>query len=324
MRRRVLVTGARGYLGGRLVAAFADMADFETVGTTRNPATPRPQNWPSNVEMVTLDPLSQDQLGLERAVADVDTIIHLSAANEIDSAKDPVEALLSCGVATAKLVRAAQAVKCRRLIFISTIHVYGEPLAGRITEAAIPRPLHPYAIAHHAAEDYVLAAQARGAIEGVVLRLSNGIGAPAWASVDRWTLVGNNLCRQAVEHGKLTLTSSGQQWRDFIMLSDFVRALRHMVVVTKDTLGDGLFNLGGRLPLRIIDLAQLISERAAGMLGHPVPIAHAAPEPAAKWQGLDYAIDRIVATGFAPSHASALTGEIDATLALCRASLEPV
>ena len=52
------------------------------------------------------------------------------------------------------------------------------------------------------AEDFVLAARDRGLIGGFVLRLSNGIGAPAHPGVDRWTLVVNDLGRQVLT-GKL-------------------------------------------------------------------------------------------------------------------------
>lgn len=322
MTRTVLITGARGYLGGRLVLGLADDPETQIVGTTRGEPAP-PAGWPAACPFIRLDPLTQEVAAIAAALRGVDTIIHLAAANEIVSGADPVEALMSTGIAGLKLLRAAQSAGCSRFILLSTIHVYGSPLQGRITETDLPKPLHPYAIAHRTAEDFVLAAHARREIEGVVLRLSNGIGAPAWPTVDRWTLIGNDLCRQAVETGRVVLRSSGLQWRDFIMLGDFVEAVRHMIALDPERLGDGLFNLGGRLPLRMLDVARVVARRASALEGRDIALEHAPPAPGESWPELDYAIDRIVATGFVPSPPSALDAEIDATLALCRAAFVP-
>ncbi len=49
------------------------------------------------------------------------------------------------------------------------------------------------------AEDYVLAAHGNGLLGGIVLRLSNALGAPADPGVNAWTLIANDLCRQAAQ-----------------------------------------------------------------------------------------------------------------------------
>lgn len=319
MARTVLITGARGYLGGRLVVGLSEDPEVRIVGTTRGAPAP-PPGWPAACPLIHLDPLTQEETAIAAALRGVDTVVHLAAANEIVSAADPVEALMSTGVAGLKLLRAARSADCSRFIFLSTIHVYGSPLQGRITETDLPKPLHPYAIAHRTVEDFILAAHAKREIEGVVLRLSNGIGAPAWPTVDRWTLIGNDLCRQAIENGRVVLRSSGLQWRDFITLGDFVAAVRHMIGLRAERLGDGLFNLGGRLPLRMVDVARIVARRASALEGRDVAVEHAPPAPGESWPEIDYAIDRIAATGFVPSPPSALDAEIDATLSLCRAA----
>jgi UDP-glucose 4-epimerase len=239
----------------------------------------------------------------------------MAAVNENISAADPVLALNVNGVGTLRTVLAAIKAGASRFIYLSTAHVYGAPLAGRISETTLPKPLHPYAISHRAAEDFVLAAQSRGEIEGVVLRLSNGFGAAERAEVDRWTLLVNDLCRQAVTGGRMVMRSPGDDTRDFVTLEDTARAVAHFVALDHAALGDGLFNVGSGQSLPVRAVAELIAQRCEALLGFRPPIVRPdsnAPAPAA----LDYRIDKLRATGFAP--ACDMTGEIDATLALCR------
>ena len=319
MTRRLMVTGATGYLGGRLVQHLAADASIRVVGTTRR-APSRPKGWPEGADLVRLDPQIADEGAIAEAMSGTDTLIHLALPNEIESANDPVGSLQSGGVGSLKLLRAARAAGCRRFIFLSTIHVYGAPLQGRVVEADSANPTHPYAVVHRTAEDFVRAAHAKRETEGVILRLSNAIGAPAWATVDRWSLIGNDLCRQAVADGRIVLRSSGLQRRDFILLRDAVRAIRHMADVPRDALGDGLFNLGGRMSLRMIDIAEMVARRAKAMFGQDIPITRAPAAAGEAWPELDYSIDRIEATGFSPSPVSALDEEIDGTLRLCKAA----
>ena len=62
------------------------------------------------------------------------------------------------------------------------------------------RPSHPYATTHRAGEDVLAYFCRYHGFAGVALRLSNAFGAPMDLGVDRWTLLVNDLCRQAVEH----------------------------------------------------------------------------------------------------------------------------
>jgi UDP-glucose 4-epimerase len=315
MNRNILITGARGYLGGRLLADLRADKSLRVAGSTRGAPN-------SGHGLVHLDPLADAESVMAEALQGFDVIVHLSAANEIESARDPVRTLQTGAVGTLKLLRAAQTAGCRRFLFLSTIHVYGAPLEGHITEDTLPRPVHPYAICHRAAEDFVLSAHAKGEMEAGVLRLSNGIGAPAAADIDRWTLIGNDLCRQAMETGRIVLHSSGLQWRDFILLRDFVQAIQLLALVTKEDLGDGLFNLGGELPLRILDIAHAVAARAAIILGRDIMVEAPPPKPGENFPTLDYGIAKIKARGFRPSSRAALNDEIDATLRLCRAASE--
>ncbi len=311
MSRTLLLTGGTGYLGGRIAKALS--LSGWNVRLAFHPRSNKPPEWALEHELVPLDLCSQD--GLVEACAGVTAIVHLAALNEIESLADPKLATLVNTVGTMMILHAAESAGVERFIFLSTAHVYGAPLAGVITEKSIPRPVHPYAISKRSAEDHVLAAHDRGAFAGVVLRLSNAFGWPTDPDIRRWTLIVNDLCRQAVVHQRLTLRSTGLQRRDFITITDVCRALEHLLTLQSDRLGDGLFNLGGENPMRIIDIAELVATRSAKVLGFQPEIVRPEAGPCETPLDIQYRIDKLKATGFELRGNPAF--EIDSTLQLC-------
>lgn len=309
----VLVTGGFGYIGGRVAQQLARTSGMSVRLTTRQ-AGATPPAWLADAEVVSMD--LENDTDLDRACSGATSVIHLAALNENDCAADPHRALQVNGVGTLRLLQAAQRCRVSRFIYFSTAHVYGAPLAGTITECALPRPTHPYAITHHVAEDFVLAARDLGAIQGIVVRMSNGYGAPAHAGVNRWTLIVNDLCRQAVSARKLVLRSSGIQLRDFVSLDDAARAVAHLLQLPADACGDGLFNLGGECVLSMADLTGRIAARCEAVLGFRPVIQRPPPSPGEKVLALDYRIDKLKQTGFVLH--GGMDADIDATLRLCR------
>lgn len=308
---RILITGGLGYLGGRIAKYIAAHCGISPLLGSREDSAVSP-TWLPHAKVVRMDWDSIEQL--ESVCVHADTVVHLAAMNENDCAVDPVGALLVNGVATVRLVEAAARAKVRRFIYLSTAHVYGAPLAGCITEKTLPRPRHPYATSHRAAEDSILAAYDSKQFTAAILRLSNGFGAPAQAKVNRWTLLVNDLCRQAVVQQRLVLRSAGLDQRDFITLEDVARAIVHIAVVPESHIGDGVFNVGSGQAVRVIEMAEAIAQRCQAILGFQPPIIK--PESTnSVTQNLDYRIDKLLATGFTLQ--GSINDEIDATLRLC-------
>jgi UDP-glucose 4-epimerase len=306
---RVLVTGGRGYIGGRLVRALADDAAFSITVAGR----PRPSDTPNDTTQI-ID--WSDFASIVRLCRAQDAVVHLAAMNEPTGERDPEGALRDNGFASLALLRAAEASGVRRFVYASTSKVFGTNPTGTIDESSLPRPASHYAITHRLSEDYVLAAHDKHRIEAAVLRLTNAIGAPADPAVDAWMLIGNDFCRQAAVTARIVLRSSGLAWRNFVTMTDIVAAIRHALVLPADRLGDGLFHLGGPQSQRILDLASRIAARSKIVLGRTVEIQRAEPTRDESHPPLDWRIGKLASTGWAP--AADLNTEIDATLHLCR------
>jgi UDP-glucose 4-epimerase len=310
MNNRVLLTGGLGYVGGRLALALKEAGYVVYCGTRRSGLSA--PVWFPDLPIVHLD---WESIGsLTQVCQGVDCVIHLAAMNEVESTRDPVGALKMNGLASLCLLEAAKLAGVRRFVYFSTAHVYGSPLQGHIDERTLPRPVHPYAITHKVAEDFVLAANDRKQIEGVVVRLSNGFGAPVTPDIDRWTLLVNDLCRQATTTGELRLNSSGSQLRDFITLGDVARAVNHVLQLDTDQLADGLFNLGGGKAKSILEMTERIAARWQALTGREIAILRPAGDNVLP-PALNYRCDKLAATGFILT--SEVDREIDDTLKLC-------
>ncbi len=309
MKRKILITGGMGFVGGRVAQVLAARGDAEiTLGSRQTRVSP---SWLPGANVVAMEWLSQNSL--IQACEGVDTVVHLAAMNDVECLRDPVAALEVNGVNTARLVEAAKVSGVRRFIYFSTAHVYGPRLVGRIDESTLPNGPHPYATSHRAAEDVVLAANSH--FISIVLRLSNGFGVPADPTVNAWMLLTNDLCRQAVTLHSMTLRSSGLQRRDFVSLHDVARVVDHMLELPQTKVGSGLFNVGSGQSMRVIDMVELIQTRCTTLLNFTPEIIR--PQPAENEQNpdLDYRIDRLLNTNFILNGNA--SSEIDAILLMC-------
>jgi UDP-glucose 4-epimerase len=306
---RILITGGLGYLGGRLAQHLAAAGTHELRLATRRQrvATPIP-----GARIVTVD--WSDERSLAAACDGVEAIAHLAGMNAAACARDPVAAVEFNGVGTARLLRAATDRQVRRVICLSTAHVYGASLAGQVDEETLPRPRHAYATSRLAAE-YALRAAGLG-LEGIVVRLSNAFGAPLTPDADCWSLVCNDLCRQAVATQRAQLSSDGSQRRDFIPVGEACRAIAHLLDLPASAIGAGIFNVGGGSAPTLLQMATLIAGRVKLRLGVDVALV---PGPARDPVGtapLEYCVGRLYHTGFTPAPA-AVTQELDQLADYC-------
>ncbi len=310
---KILITGGLGYLGGRIADFLKRNHPESTIvlGTSRNIS--KIPDWAKPFQIVQLNLL--DQTSIEKAVSkDLHAIIHLAALNEHDSFSNVSSAWETNSLGTQNLLSVANQKQVQEFIYFSTFHVYGN-CQGRITEDSPTKPHHPYAATHRAAEDMVRFFQHYKGMEALTLRLSNGFGYPMDSGVNRWTLVFNDLCRQAMTSGKMILKSSGQQHRDFISLHDVAAAVDHFLFKISGKWEDGLFNLGGDCSLSIADVAKKIAMVYEKKYGKTIPIQINGNDNMEVHDPVYFNIDKLKNTGFS------LTGnmekEIEQTLSIC-------
>ncbi len=304
----ILITGASGLVGSRL---SEDLARRGYVLRLASPTSRSSQN--SGHEEVQINWEEEETLYV--ACQGVEAVIHASGMNAGDCAEDPVGALAVNGLGSAKLARAARRAGVSRLIYFSSAHVYANPLTGSISEDICPSNLHPYASSHLAAEYVLRQAGQEGGMQVLVLRMSNAFGAPVQPQINCWSLLVNDLCRQYARRGCLQLATSGQQWRDFIPLTDVCEAVVRLLESGHDFNTAGVLNLGG-CAMRVVDMAELVSTRVAALLGRSALVERPVVlDAAGVLASLDYRCDRL--TNLIGTLPRDMAGEIDGLLAFC-------
>jgi UDP-glucose 4-epimerase len=305
--KKILITGGTGYVGGRLAKRLS--GEHKVLVSSRNPQNIKNQNLYKEVEII-----DHHSLFDSKKFPVVDAIIHLAALNEKDSVTKPSDAIRVNVDETRIILENSINRGVKRFIYFSTAHIYGAPLAGNINETTLPRPAHPYSITHRAAEDYIVAATDQKRIQGTVLRLSNSFGAPVSKDVNRWTLLANDLCRQAVEKGEMTLHSNGCQYRDFICLTDVEDVIAFMM--ERDApLKYIVYNLGSGLSMRVIDMARLIGQLCITVLQKNIEIKMPADVKETEEPGLEFSTTRLMSEGFKINND--VHGELDRLLRFC-------
>lgn len=310
---RVLIAGGFGFAGGRL-AQHMQRAGYQVILGSRK--ANEPPDWLPRAEVVRFDWNNVD--ALEAACIGADVVIQAAGMNAQDCAVDPVAALMVNGVATARLMEAASKAAVKRFVYLSTAHVYGSPLTGRVDENTCPRNLHPYASSRLAGENAVLGASRHGGTQGIVLRLSNGFGAPAHCDVDCWMLLVNGLCKQAVEEGQMILQSTGLQHRNFIAMSEICRMTEGVIHRSLDTEVPGVINIGAEMSQPVREMARFIQERCQVVLNFCPQLTWSEGAEDEEHHPLEYRSNGLRELNLMPRIDN--TAEVDELLAFCAAT----
>ena len=263
MKKIILITGGFGLLGGKLGQYLSENYNV-ILGSRSDQNEP---NWLPIAKTLKID--WDNETSLNDACNMVDIVIHASGLNAQECSSDPEKALLVNGVYTQNLVNAAIKQSVKKIIYLSTAHVYSDNLLGVITEDTPTVNTHPYATSHVTGENAVLSSIRQGRIKGAVVRIANVFGSPVSKDVNCWMLLVNDLCKQAVVEKSLTLKSDSKTVRDFVTIKDFCSVTR--LLIEAENIAN-IVNIGSGKACSIGDIAIKIQSNCLNVLGFEPPI----------------------------------------------------
>jgi len=291
----ILITGGFGYLGGRLSNFLKEKGHEVTILSRRIPK--ELIQWSKSFRIIEADIASPHLL--KGTCQNQDVVVHAAAVKEVICAKDSYQALLVNGYGTRNMLEEAKRAGIELFVYLSTFHVYGHSAGDVIDETVCPNPIHDYAITHRLAEMYCLQFRETHGLKSVVLRISNGYGAPVHKSVNRWTLAINEFCRMAFEQKKITLRSSGTQERDFVAIPDICQAI-DLIIQKRDQLRHFIYNVGGQNPCSILQIARLVATVYEERYGSEIEIEVPSQTTSVDYQKVTFNINRLQDLGFVP------------------------
>jgi NAD dependent epimerase/dehydratase len=253
--RKVLVTGAAGFIGSHLTEALtragANVRAFVRYNSRND------YGW-----LESCDPEVAREIEIFRgdlvnpeavtdAVRDADRVLHLGALIPIPySYRHPREFVLANTLGTLNVLEASRRTGIERLVHLSTSEVYGTPVRVPIDESHPLNAQSPYAASKVGADQLALSYRFSFDLPVVIARPFNTYGPRQSARAVIPTIVTQALAGNEIRLGSTHTT------RDFLFVDDTVRGLMRCGEVTG--LEGIVINLGTGTEISIAALGELI------------------------------------------------------------------
>jgi nucleoside-diphosphate-sugar epimerase len=169
---RILITGASGFVGRALITALGEAHEIVAFDSVPNPFSGK------TIRYIRGD-LANPAL-LDEAFRDpVDALVHLATVPGGAAEQDPAHAFaVNIGATAALLEGVTDSGTKPRVIFASSIAVFGDPLPAFVDDATPLQPRMVYGAHKAMIEQWIAALTRRGSIEGISLRFPGIIARP--------------------------------------------------------------------------------------------------------------------------------------------------
>jgi len=271
-RRRVVVTGGAGFIGGevsrRLLAAGRGVTVVDRLGGRRQERSAAALA-DLGAEIVVADLATIDLTDLLRGAG---AVVHLAGRPGVqESWGEGFEAYLHDNVAVtgrllhavAELADASGADGAPRIVLASSSSVYGAVPTGLVGESTPAAPVSPYGVSKAAVELLASTYAARG-VPVVALRYFTVYGRG-----QRPDMAISRMIEATLAGSTFFVRGDGSQQRDFTHVSDAARAT--IAAIDADLPDGTVLNVGSGRPVHLLD----VIDEVGRLLDRPVPVAPA-------------------------------------------------
>lgn len=253
---KVLITGVAGFIGSHVATRFLTEG-YNVIGVD-DLSSGKIENVPSGVEFIKSN--LADKASVEKLPSGCSLILHLAgqSSGEI-SFDDPILDLQKNTVSTLNLIQYGIRNNSTRIVYASSMSVYGEVENKPISEGHHPKPLSCYGVGKLASEGYLKVFQNQ--LPFVALRMFNVYGPGQDLTNFRQGMVSIYLA-QAINSGKIEVKGNLSRYRDFIFIEDVVETWFRSA--TYKSAENQIFNVGTGLKTTIGELLEIICKSVPG------------------------------------------------------------
>jgi len=260
MNKKVLITGAAGFIGSHLVetlvTAGADVRAFVRYTSRGDIGLLRylPPDVLSKVEIISGD--LRDPQAIQDAVKDQQIVYHLGALISIPySYRHPYETAEVNLMGTLNILQACRENKVERLIHTSTSEVYGTAQQVPINETHPLKGQSPYSASKIGADKLAESYYCAFDLPVVTVRPFNTFGPRQSSRAVIPTIITQALARKTIHLGNT------QSTRDFTYIEDTVSGFLSAGESTSPDIYGKVFNLGTGKEILIGDVASMVIKK---------------------------------------------------------------
>jgi UDP-glucose 4-epimerase len=262
MNKTVLITGVAGLLGSRLADWIIDhhpeckvVGIDDLSGGYKENINPKVEFWQMNLVEHPIENCFE--------VNKFDYVFHFAAY-----AAEGLSPFIRCFnydnnlKATARIVNECIKHDVKRLVFTSTLAVYGQGYGGIFDETQTPKPIDPYGVAKYACEMDIQIAGEQHDLDWCIIRPHNvyGIKQNVW---DKYRNVLGIWMYQHLNNQPITIFGDGEQTRAFSYIDDSLEPLWKAAILPQAS--KEIINLGGIEEYSIKEASQVLAEILGGI-----------------------------------------------------------
>lgn len=258
--KEILITGVSGLMGSRMAHWILENHETYNVIGVDNLSGGQQEFIPEGVEFIRAD-LAYESLDSLVGNRPVDYVFHFAAyAAEGLSPFIRKYNYSNNLVATANVVNYCINQSVKRLVFTSSMAVYGKGMPP-FDESHVPQPIDPYGIAKYACEMDIQVANQQHGLDFCIIRPHNvyGINQNIW---DRYRNVLGIWMFQKLNGQPFSIFGEGKQKRAFSYIDDSLEPLWNAANLPETR--NEIINLGGIKEVTIAEAAELLAEVVGG------------------------------------------------------------
>lgn len=258
---KLLITGGAGYIGSNLLSALSDRYEVICLDHGRLFSEFR-EIIGDNIRLVKGDLIDENLL--VELMPEVNTIIHLAGGGGNDRCmRNPAEAVMTHVYGTHLLLKTAVQYNVRRIIFASTISVYGTYKKRKVplTEDMELRPDDLYGALKAAAEYEIRDSK----FNYIILRLANvyGYGNGLHGAQSGGAI--NNFVRATCSGSDIKIFGTGKQQIDYVYVNDVCRCVN--LILENPAIRNKIFNIGSQRLYSIENIANIVLKKCEEVSG---------------------------------------------------------